>query len=184
MKIHLFGASGSGVTTTGTALARATGFPYFDSDAYFWLPSEPPFRHKRPAEERNGLLGADLARHPSWIFGGSAVSWGGGWQDAFDLAVFLWIPPEVRMDRLRRREYERYGEVIFRDPDRKAQYDAFMAWAARYDDPGFARRSRVTHEGWMTTLACPVLRLEGDLSVAERVDCIRRETERLRAGQD
>jgi shikimate kinase len=35
MKIHLFGASCSGVTTTGTALAGATGFPYFDSDAYF-----------------------------------------------------------------------------------------------------------------------------------------------------
>lgn len=182
MKIHLFGASGSGVTTTGKALAGAMGFPYFDSDAYYWLPSEPPFRHKRLASERNQLWWADLAQHPDWIFGGSAVSWGDFWQDALDLAVFLWIPPEVRMDRLARREYQRYGEVIYRDPDRKAQYDEFLAWAARYDDPGFTRRSRAVHEGWIATLACPVLRLEGDLSVAERVDRIVREAERVRAG--
>jgi adenylate kinase family enzyme len=184
MKIHLFGASGSGVTTTGTALAEATGFPYFDADSYYWFPTEPPFRHKRPAEERNGLLRADLAQHPHWIFGGSAVSWGDFWHKALDLAVFLWIPPAVRMDRLRRREYERYGEVIYRDSDRKAQYDEFLAWAARYDDPDFTRRSRAVHEGWMTTLACPVLRLEGDLSLAERVDRIRRAAERHRADCD
>jgi hypothetical protein len=35
----------------------------------------------------------------------------------------------------------------------------------------------------MTTLACPVLRLEGDLSVAGRVDRILLEAERLRAGR-
>ncbi len=86
------------------------------------------------------------------------------------------------MARLQRREVERYGGVLFRDPDRKAQYDEFLAWAAQYDDPGFTRRSRAVHEGWMTTLACPVLRLEGDLSVAERVDCILREIERVRVG--
>ncbi len=183
MKIHLFGASGSGVTTTGEALAEAMGFPYFDSDAYFWLPSDPPFRHRRPAEERNRMIISDLQRHPDWVFGGSAVSWGDFWWNAFDLAVFLWIPAEVRMARLQRREYERYGEVICRDPERKAQYDEFLAWAARYDDPAFTRRSRATHEQWMTTLACPVLRLEGDLSVAGRVDRILRETERIRTSR-
>jgi hypothetical protein len=88
------------------------------------------------------------------------------------------------MARLQRREYERYGEVIYRDPDRKVQYDEFLAWAARYDDPGFTGRSRAVHEQWLTTLACPVLRLEGDLSVAGRVNRIRQETERLRAGRD
>jgi adenylate kinase family enzyme len=183
MKIHLFGASGSGVTTTGEALAEATGFPYFDSDAYFWLPSEPPFRDQRPAEERNRMILSDLQRHPAWIFGGSAVSWGAFRRDAFDLAVFLWIPPDLRLARLRRRELDRYGDVIHRDPDRKAQYDEFLAWAARYDDPAFARRSRTAHEQWMTTLACPVLRLEGDLSVAERVDCILHETEQIRTSR-
>ncbi|MBD0254247.1 MAG: hypothetical protein ICV83_00900 [Cytophagales bacterium] len=79
---------------------------------------------------------------------------------------------------------KRYGEAIYRDPDRKAQYDAFLAWAARYDDPGFTGRSRAVHERWLTTLACPVLRLEGDRSVAGRVDRIRQEAERLRPSQD
>jgi hypothetical protein len=87
------------------------------------------------------------------------------------------------MARLQRREYERYGEVICRDPGRKAQYDAFLAWAAQYDDPNFTGRSRAGHERWLMTLTCPVLRLEGDLSVAGRVDRIRQATERLRAAR-
>ncbi|CAC9976206.1 hypothetical protein FLAPXU55_03930 [Flavobacterium panici] len=36
MKIHIFGASESGVTTAGEALSKKLDIPYFDSDTYFW----------------------------------------------------------------------------------------------------------------------------------------------------
>jgi len=53
MKIHLFGASASGVTTLGHALAKKINIPYFDSNEYFWLPSEIPFALKRDPQKRN-----------------------------------------------------------------------------------------------------------------------------------
>ena len=33
-------------------------------------------------------------------------------------------------------------------------------------------RSKVLHEAWMANLSCPVLKIEGDYSVNERVDIV------------
>lgn len=114
MRIHIFGASGAGSTTQGEDLSAELNIPYFDTDHYFW---ETPFTVKRSAEERNAMLKADLAKHESLIVGGSLVSWGDEWLKTFDLAVFLYVPPDIRLERLRERELERYGNLIHTDPE-------------------------------------------------------------------
>lgn len=180
MKIYLFGASGAGVTTLGTGLAEALGIPYFDGDAYFWVPSDPPFIVRRPATERNAALAYDLAKGPSWVLGGCVMGWGEGWPPPADLAVFLWLPPALRLLRLRQREHARYGDVITTDPARAAQYEAFLVWAAGYDDgTSGGSRTLANHTAWLGRFACPVLALRGDLTVAERLNAIRAEMARL-----
>jgi adenylate kinase family enzyme len=170
MKIHLFGAAGAGVATLGHALSPQLGLPYFDTDTYFWLPTEPPFTQRRPAAERNALLAQDLAGSPSWLLGGSLVGWGEQWLAAFDLAVFLWLPPALRLARLRQREEARFGTAIRTDPARAAQSQAFLAWAAGYDDGASGgHRTLANHTRWLASFTCPVLELRGDLTVAERV---------------
>lgn len=170
MKIHLFGAAGAGVTTLGAALSEALGVPYFDSDTYFWEPTDPPFTTRRPAAERDARLAQDLAAHPPWILGGSLVSWGEHWLAAFDLVVFLWLPPALRLERLRRREAARYGAALLADPNQAARTHAFLAWAAGYDDnTAGGSRTLANHTAWLSRFACPVLELRGDLTVAERV---------------
>ena len=47
--------------------------------------------------------------------------------------------------------------------------EAFLEWAAQYETGRMPGRSRALHEKWLSERSCPVLRLEGDLSVAERV---------------
>ena len=91
---------------------------------------------------------------------GSIVGWGGAIEQSFDLVIYLWLPAEVRLARLRQREMERYGSV---DPE-------FIAWAALYDDGDMTVRSRARHEAWLTKMRCPLLRLEADLTVEERVN--------------
>jgi adenylate kinase family enzyme len=170
MKLHFFGASGAGVTTLGEALGAQLGVPYFDTDTYFWLPTEPPFTQRRPAAVRDALLARDLAEQPSWLLGGSLVGWGEHWLSAFDLAVFLWLPPTLRMARLQQREAERYGAAIRADPARAAQSRAFLAWAAGYDNnTSGGSRTLANHTNWLGRFTCPVLVLRGDLTVAERV---------------
>lgn len=64
MKILIMGASCAGSTTLGTALGKQLGFPYFDTDAYFWEASEIPYTVKRSPEQRNAVLKADFKIFP------------------------------------------------------------------------------------------------------------------------
>jgi adenylate kinase family enzyme len=95
MRIHVTGASGSGTTTFGRALAAELGVPHFDSDDYFWLPTDPPYTTKRDPEERNRMLRADLRAAGSFVETGSLISWSKEIDALFTGVVFLRIPPEV-----------------------------------------------------------------------------------------
>ena len=173
MKIHIFGASGSGVTTTGEALAEKLNIPYFDSDIYFWEATEPPFTIKRNPDERNLKIKSALENSEKWILGGSVFEWGDKVFPDFDLVIFLWIPSEIRMERLRKREFERYGNVIYKEPERIKQFEEFMTWAADYDvNTGIASRNIDAHEKWIKTIKSPVLKIYEDLTVTQRIELI------------
>jgi adenylate kinase family enzyme len=170
-RIHVTGASGAGTTTLGRALAWALSCPHFESDDYYWMPTRPRYRAKRPVEERRALLLHDLGPHASWVLSGSLVSWGQPIVPRFDLVVYLRVPTEIRLRRLREREEDRYAM----DPDRPLEEferdrDGFLAWAAGYDTGGLDMRSSARHAAWLAQLACPVARFEGELDVE---DCMR-----------
>jgi hypothetical protein len=158
-RILVLGASGSGTTTLGAALAGHLGWTHLDTDDYFWLPTRPPYQHRRDPPERLALAVRDLQAAGQAVVSGSIGGWGTALEDAFDLVVFLYLPAEVRVDRLRQRETGRYG----------AADAAFLEWAAQYDAGPPEGRSLAKHTAWLAQRQCPVLRLEEDLSVAERV---------------
>ena len=99
-RIHILGASGSGVTTLGFALAERLGCCCFDSDDYFWLSTAPPYEVKRDRAQRPTLLMRDLSAHAAWILSGSACGWGDVAIPLFDAVVYLWLPTAVRLERL------------------------------------------------------------------------------------
>ena len=159
-RIHIVGASGSGTTTLGRALATKLGCAHLDTDDFYWLPTRPRFQHPRPVPERQAMLGGELARHASWVLSGSLCGWGDVFIPLFDRVVFLWIPADLRLARLREREHMRYGAAIAPGAPQHAAYEAFMAWAAGYDD-GLEppERCRRMHEQWLAALPCPVERI-------------------------
>jgi adenylate kinase family enzyme len=166
-RIHIVGASGSGTTTLGAALARQSGRKHLDTDDVFWLPTDPPFTATRPVEERLLLMERALDGQASWLITGSLMGWGDVFIPRFDLVVFLYAPPDVRIARLLERERRRYGPQI--DPGGR-MYDihkAFMDWARSYDDPDFDGRSLARHRKWLRALPCPVVEIAGTPSLDE-----------------
>jgi adenylate kinase family enzyme len=169
-RIHIFGASGSGTTSLGSALAAAHGHRHLDTDDFYWLPTDPPYRQARPREARLGLLQRALAESPSWVLSGSLCGWGDPLIPQLDLAIFLLVPTEVRLARLRAREIERYGHAaIAPGGPLHPGHVEFLDWAGRYDAGGPEMRSRALHEAWLAALPCARLRLEGDRPVAAQL---------------
>ena len=177
-RIHILGASGSGTTTLGRALAHRLQYPLFDTDDYFWVPTNPPFTHQRERPERAQLLMDDVTAHDSWVLSGSLCGWGDVAIPRFELVVFLQIPQDIRMERLRQREQERFGARILPGGDMYAQSQAFLAWAASYDEGGLDIRSRRRHDQWLRTLPCPIICFEGEYSIVEQLAVLMMEIQR------
>jgi adenylate kinase family enzyme len=171
-RIHVLGASGSGTTTLGAALARRLGVPHADSDRFFWLPTDPPFTTRRPREERLALLLRQLPADGHWVFSGSAIAWATPLEPAYDLIVFLTLDPAVRMERLRRREHDRYGARIEPAGDMARASEAFLSWAAAYDTAGLTQRSLASHEAWLTGQTAAVARLDSSVAVERLVEAV------------
>ncbi len=159
-RVHILGASGSGTTTLGAALAGRLGCVHVDADSLFWLPTNPPFTTKRPKDDRQAMLLRLLPASGQWVFPGSAPEWAKPVEPSYDLVVFLQLDPTVRMERLRRRDAARYGKRIEAGGDMAAANVEFLKWAAAYDVAGLEQRSLALHEDWLATLKVPVLRLD------------------------
>lgn len=164
MRLLVTGASGSGTTTLGRTLSRELKAEFFDVDDYYWLPSEPPYQRKRDRDARLSLLVADLAKTPRSVTSGSVINWGEDLEDSFSLIVFLTLQADLRLTRLHEREVARFGRVD----------SAFLEWAAEYDEGHTDVNSRTGDEYWLSERSCPVIRIEGDISVEERALRVRK----------
>lgn len=172
LRIHILGASGSGTTTLGAAVAAALGIAHRDTDSTFWMPTDPPFQTVRPIAERLALLHAQLPPLGRWILSGSAIGWATPIEHRYDLIVYLRLDPVLRMERLRAREHARHGPRIAPGGDMAAASAAFLRWAAAYDAAGPEQRSRAAHEQWLATQTAPVLRLDSSVPVARLVAAV------------
>lgn len=161
-RVHIFGPSGAGTSTLGRHLAGRLASQHFDTDDFYWEPSDPPFRTKRPVPERRALMQAVFLPRSDWVLSGSLDSWSDGIAERFTAAVFLTLDAETLQARLEAREHRRYGAAMEPGGAFHEECAAFLHWAAGYDRGARPGRSRARHEAWAATLSCPLLRLQAD----------------------
>ena len=169
-RIHIVGASGSGTTTLGRALADALAIPHHDTDDYLWQPTTPPYLDLREVAERLRLMREVFLARASWVLSGSLEGWGDPVIPYLDLVIFLATPTAIRLQRLRAREAVHFGaDAIAPGGWRHNEFEQFIDWASHYDEGGRDGRSLARHQAWLDKLPCPVLRLEGSRPIAELV---------------
>lgn len=160
-RLHIFGASGTGVSTLGRAMADAWSVPFHDTDDYFWHPTEPPYRDRRTEAERLTLMHQMFVPRSTWVLSGSLIGWGDPLIPMFDAVVFLTLDLATRLNRLRQREAGRTGAAAIAPGGADhTHHRAFMDWAARYDDPAFTGRSLKRQREWLAKLPSPALELD------------------------
>ena len=159
--IHIFGASGSGTTTLAREISARFGYFHMDTDDYFWLPTNPMFTTKREKSERLALMQKDIETHEKIVISGSLCDWGDNLIPCFDLAIRVVTDTETRLQRLKEREYRRFGNRICPGGDMYDEHIKFLAWASKYDTGDITMRSKAKHDEWQKLLSCPLITVDG-----------------------
>ena len=134
-RIHIMGASGSGVTSLGRALADALAITHHDTDDYLWQPTTPPYRDLRDIPERLRLMREMFLPRADWVLSGGLAGWGDPLIPAFDTVILLATPSKIRLQRLRAREAQRFGsDAVAPGGWRHEEAEDFIEWASHYEE--------------------------------------------------
>ncbi|MGB3468339.1 MAG: AAA family ATPase [Cyclobacteriaceae bacterium] len=179
MKILIFGASGSGTTTLASEIEKRTDFKHIDVDNYYWKKTEPPYQEKIELQKRNKNLKADFESFEKVVVSGSLLNWGKEWQTSFDLVIFIRLANDLRMERLKNRERERYGNRLDTDENLQRNSQAFLEWANKYEDPNFNGRSLRSHKNWLELLNCNTLTVDGEAELNDKTNRVLNEIKKF-----
>lgn len=172
--IHIFGASGSGTSTLGKKISKLWGYAWLDTDDYFWEPTDPPFTTKREKSERVRLIKKDIEKHENVVLTGSLSGWGDELISFFTVVVRVVTDKEVRLERLKKREYEKFGERIAPGGDMYKNHLEFLEWAGKYDTGSVDMRSKAMHDEWQKLLMCPLVVVDGAEDLGKNCELIQR----------
>ena len=109
----------------------------------------------------------DIAEAKNVVLSGSIAGWGDELIPYFTLAVRIEMDPAIRIDRLVKREKQRYGSRIEPGGDMYEHHLAFVEWAKTYDTGGVDVRSKAKHDVWQKLLPCGILYLDGADTIEE-----------------
>ena len=162
-RILLCGMNGAGKSTLGKALAKELDWKFLDIEDY-WFPKESadyPFAGARTKEEVCAMLFQDLQQNENCILAAVKGNYGNEVTALFTHAVLLHVPKAERLQRIRARSYQKFGERMLPGGDLYRQEEAFFAMAES--------RSEAEAADWLSTLSVPVTVLDGTVSIEENI---------------
>ena len=163
--ICVCGLNGSGKTTLAGALAKELSFKHMDIEQYYFTSTDNPYASSRTKEEVERLLLEDIKQNPCFVF--SAVNGDMTLEinENYALVVYLDVPLDMRMKRIRQRAIDKFGNRILPGGDMYEQEEQFFSFAET--------RTPEKIEDWLKTVNCKVIRLDGTRPIPENVEVIK-----------
>ena len=162
--ICVCGLNGSGKTTLGAALAKKLNFKHMDVENYYFTQSDNPYASARTREEVEELLLEDINENPRFVFSAVNGNMNQEINSRYDLVVYLEVPSEIRIKRIRQRAFDKFGTRVLPGGDMYEQEEEFFAFAEK--------RTPEKIESWLDMLTCKVLRLDGTADIEENISKI------------
>lgn len=164
--IIVCGLNGAGKSTLGKALAKELQLHFVDNEDLYFPKDDPRylFASPRPREEVERLLLQEMKTHENFVFASVKGDYGEDIYPFFRYAVLIEVPKEIRMQRVRERSFQKFGNRMLPGGDLYEKEEAFFAYVGS--------RAENTVEEWIKYLHCPILRVDGTKPIEENVRCI------------
>jgi len=163
--ILIFGASGSGSTTLAKAIEKNYGYHFIDTDDALWEKTDPPFTVQKKPEDTLAYVKSEMSIHEKNVLSGSIIGFGNELKTSIDFVIYLHLPLEVRIERIKTREQHRFKERVLPGGDLYKQHLEFIEWVKLYDILDESVRSKKQHEKWLEDITVPILRINEVLSI-------------------
>ncbi|MGE0003088.1 MAG: AAA family ATPase [Candidatus Izemoplasmatales bacterium] len=165
--ILIFGASGSGSTTLAKAVEQQFGYHFIDTDDAIWEDTDPPFSVRKPFETSLRYVQTAMNGHETNVISGSFIGWGEPLKEQVDLYVYMHLPVDVRLERIQKREINRFGKRVLLGGDLYLQHLDFLDWVSRYEETDETHRGQKQHLKWLEDVKRPIVRITQPMSIEE-----------------
>ena len=164
--IIICGLNGSGKSTLGKALAEKLDFHFIDAEDLYFPKTDSNYIYSQPRtrEEVERLLLCEINANKNFVFASVKGDYGEAIYPYFQYAILIDVSKDIRMQRVRNRSFQKFGNRMLRGGDLYEQEERFFDFVKS--------RSENTIEEWIQSLECPIIRIDGTKAIEENVDFI------------
>ena len=164
--ILVCGLNGAGKSTLGKALAKELGFHFIDNEDLYFPKTSPHYIYDSPRtrEEVEQLLLQEIKTHENFVFTSVKGDYGETIPRFFRYAVLLHVPREIRLQRVKYRSFQKFGNRMLPGGDLYKQEEEFFDFVKS--------RAENTVEEWAQSLSCPIIRIDGTKPLEDNVTMV------------
>lgn len=165
--ILVCGLNGAGKSTLSKALAEKINCRFIDiEDLYFSRQDNPdyPYEKARPYEEVVSMLTNIVNDENDFVLASVRGSFGEKFVSHLKCVICIEVPREIRLKRINHRSYIRFGQKCCKGGDYYEQVKSFHDFCASRDE-------NLVND-WLSTIRCPIFRVDGTLPTGDNVNLI------------
>ena len=176
--IIMCGLNGVGKSTLGKALAERLNFYFIDNEDLYFPKTDPNYTYAAPRtrKEVEKLLFREIKAHENFIFTSVKGDYGEIVSSFFQYAVLLDVPKDIRIQRVKNRSFQKFGNRMLPGGDLYEQEERFFDFVQS--------RAENSVEEWIQSLKCPVIRVDGTKPLEENINFIKEQLQNENFGKE
>lgn len=164
MRIIICGLNGSGKTTLGRELSKRINYIHKDvEDYYFSNEAGYKYGQARSKEDVAKDIENDFNKYENIIFTSCKGDYGNV-SNMCDLAIYIRLDKDTRLNRVKERSYKQFGERILEGGDLYEKENEF--WNMVYN------KDEAAVEEWFDELRCTKIEIDGKKELDEKIEVI------------
>lgn len=164
--IIVCGCNGSGKSILGKELAKKLNYRFIDVEDCFFPKRNADYIYDcaRSRDEAESILIDEVKKCDDFVFAAVKGNYGKEISALYKCAVLISVPKEIRLQRVRERSFQKFGNRMLSGGDLYEKEEQFFDMVA-------LRTERDIIE-WLDSIDCHVIQVDGTKAIEENVEFI------------